>query len=364
MNPLEKMTQSDKYSSFAVPIDGRTEFRDATYFLRDDGVFAFSEGYCHEPNVEPAERRLVSHIVFVPDRGTAPDLAYKNIFGADYENLTKPIMATQPLRLFYPLQLKEYLKVDPSLDVPKPLYARYKVLVPLNRCISHFPPRHSLKAIMARADSDPAAMAISKVTDATAELLQIGVDQIGVSGSLSLGTYADPHDVDYVLYGTVKEVRRIVKFIYELTEEKEERKVYEFGKFWPLRFWETYGGEKIMVCPFFSYLDLDEAPLRNFTFEDCGPVVVEGVVCDDTHNGFNPTLLGLESAKIDGKTWRGGLNLILYHGGERGDYREGDRVCANGHLGGITTYDAKGTKVRERFDAVLVTNLEDVTKLP
>ena len=363
METLKKMMRSEKYSSFAVPIDDLAEIRDATYFLREDGTFAFSEGYCHEPNRPPDERRLLSHIVFVPDRGNAPDYAYKNIFGADYENVTKPIMATQPLRLFYPLQLREYLKVDPSLDVPKPFYARYKVLVPVNTFVAHFPPRHSLRAIIERADSDPAAMSIAKVTEATAELIQIEPDQIGVSGSLSLGTYANPHDVDYVIYATVKEIRRIVKFIYKLTGEKEERKVFEFGKFWPLRFWERYGGEKIMVCPFFSYLDLDEAPLRNFSFEDCGPVVVEGVVCDDTHNCFNPTVLGLESPKIDGKSYRGELKLILYHGGERGDYVEGDHLCANGHFGGVTTYGDGGLEVRERFGAVMVTNLEDVTKI-
>ena len=363
MKPLEKMMRSEKYASFAVPVDEQTEFRDATYFLREDGVFAFSEGYCHEPNRPLDERRLVSHIVFVPNRGSAPDYAYKNIFGADYENITKPIMATQPLRLFYPLQLKEYLKVDPSLDVPKPFYARYKVLVPVSSFVTHFPPRHSLKAIIERADSDPAAMSIAKVTKATAELLQISEEQIGVSGSLSLGTYVNPHDVDYVIYATVKEIRRIVKFIYKLTWEKEERKVYEFGKFWPLRFWETYGDERIMVCPFFSYLDLDEVPLRNFSFEDCGSVVVEGVVCDDTHNCFNPTILGLETAKINGKSYSGELRLILYHGGERGDYVEGDHLCANGRFGSITTYGDGGSKVREQFEAVIVINLEDVTKL-
>jgi len=328
METLKKMMGSEKYSSFAVPVDDPAEIRDATYFLRDDGTFAFSEGYCHEPNSPPDERRLLSHIVFVPNRGNAPDYAYKNIFGADYENVTKTIMATQPLRLFYPLQLREYLKVDPSLDVPKPFYARYKVLVPVNTFVAHFPPRHSLRAIIERADSDPAAMSIAKVTEATAKLLQIEPGQIGVSGSLSLGTYANPHDVDYVIYATVQEIRRIVKFIYKLTGEKEERKVFEFGKFWPVRFYH----DGIIICTFCVYSDVKDIPLTYCDVELLKESVeAYGTIEDNTHSIYMPLMLKLKEVYIDGKE-ADDIYFIIYDGSIRGEFYNGERLKIEARL--------------------------------
>ena len=64
---VTRMRTHEKFSSFFLPVDEKTEFRDATYFLRSDGTFIFSEGYCHAPELPLRERRVVSHIVFVAD---------------------------------------------------------------------------------------------------------------------------------------------------------------------------------------------------------------------------------------------------------------------------------------------------------
>ncbi len=362
---VKKLKKHDKFADFVVPVDGKTEFRDATYFLRSDGTFIFSEGYCHSPDKPLKERRIVSHVVFIPQVGEIPDYTRKQLFGQPYENITKGIMNTQPLHLFYPLQLERYLKVCPSLDVEKPVYARYKVLIPVDSVVGHFPHLHSTKAIFARGEAgDPNARRIKKAIEASAEVLEISPDQIGMSGSLSLGTYENPHDLDVVIYATVKEVRRIVDFLYKLTATKEERKVFEFGKFWPLRYWEIVDDDKLMICPFFSYIDLEECPLRDFTCEEIAPVKLEGRVCDHTHNAYNPTILTLERVKLDGKDYSGNIRLILYHGGERGDYVEGDRLIGEGTHVFIRTFKGMGSERKqvEEYEALLATNIGQVKK--
>lgn len=365
---ISALKKNSKYPRFVTPIDESKDFRDATYFLRSDGTFVFSEGYYHQMEKPRSERRLTSHIVFAPrdPRKPGPDYSRKVLFGQEYENITKEIMNTQPLENFYPLQLKRYIEIDPSQkNAPRPVYARYKAMVPLTELIGTCPTLHSLQAIMEKAGEEPAAKNIKIIAEQTAELLGIDLSRLGISGSLSLGTYVSPHDVDFVVHGTTREVKRMVNFMYTLTDRDEKRKVYEFGKYWPIRFWDRAGEEKFMVCPFFSYLDPDEAPLRNFDCEDLGPAAVEARISDHTHNAFNPSILMLEEVKLEGKEYPGISRLILYHGGERGDWREGYRVRVHGRHTRIKTYRLKGGARRpeDEFEAVLGNNLGQVERI-
>ncbi|MCX6356799.1 MAG: hypothetical protein NT045_02810 [Candidatus Aureabacteria bacterium] len=367
MNPIiSRMQKHPKFADFFLPLDEKTDVRDATYFLRQDGTFCFSEGYCHEPQLPLRQRHLVSHIVFVPATGQEfPDYAKKQIFGQGYENLTKGIMNTQPLHMFYPLQLTRYLQIDPSLDVEKPLYAKYKAMIPMDSIIGHFPQRRALRAIFKYGEAgDRSALEIKRSVEASAGLLGIMPEQFGISGSLSIGTYQNPHDLDVVIYATVKEVRRIVDFLYKLTATDEKRRVFEFGKYWPIRYWEWVEGKKFMFCPFFSYINLDECPLRDFTCEKIADVTLDARVADHTHNAFNPSILGLDRVSLNGKRYSGDLKLILYHGGERGDYVEGDRVAGNGTHVLIRTFSGSGAARKQsgQYEAVLCTNIGDVHK--
>jgi predicted nucleotidyltransferase len=369
MNPrIEQLQANEKFRRFLVPLDEREDFRDATYFLRDDGTFIFSEGYYHGIEKDRAERKIVSHIVFAPGNAArpAPDYARKILFDQEYENITKEIMSTQPLDRFYPMQLKRYIDFDPAqASYPRPVYARYKSLVPLPSLVGCFPHRHSLRAIIAQASEEPSARSVKIVTEHTADLLQIPVDRIGISGSLSLGTYQNPHDLDYVIYGSAAEVKQMVNFMYSLTDRDEKRRVREFGKYWPIRFWDWAGEEKFMVCPFFSYRDPEEAPLRNFDCENLGEATVEARIVDHTHNAFNPSVLVLEGAKLDGRDYPPISRFILYHGGERGDWREGYRVRVKGFHVRIATFRIQEGKreKREEFEAVLVNNLDQAKRL-
>ena len=361
--PVEKLQQDKLFSEFLVPIDERVEFRDATYFLRRDGTFAFSQGYCH-PAVQPGgDRLIVSHLIFVPQRGDIPDYAKKELFGQPYENITKVIMETQPPELFDHYQMAEYLKIDPTISGPRPAWARYKVFVPLSSMVGYFPTLHSLQAIFRIAEGgDEKADRIKRAIEISADRLGITLEQYGMSGSVSLGNYFKPHDLDVVIHGGVEEVRRIVELLRELTSREEERQVHEFGKFWPIRYWEEVDGEKVMICPFFSLLDADEFPLRDFSAEELGKVEIAGRVADHTFNAFNPTILILDQVKLDGKDRSENLHLILYHGVERGDYWEGDRIEGEGIHTIIRTFQGLGREPAGEFEAIVAPTMGGIGK--
>ncbi|MDP8214853.1 MAG: hypothetical protein RAO92_03065 [Candidatus Euphemobacter frigidus] len=369
MNPyILAMEKDPNFSRFIKPIDEDVDLRDATYFLKDDGTFVFSEGYYHQIE-KPREERIVnSHYFYVPldPARQVPEHCIKVFFGRPYENITKDVMETKPLDMLYPSQLARYHEIDPSQkEIKRPIYAVYKARVPLTSLVGCFPHRNSLRCIMEKADEDPAARNIKIIAEHTAELLGIHISQLGISGSLSLGTYNNPHDIDFVIYGSTAEIKRIVDFMYTLTDENEERQVYEFGKYWPIRFWDWAGKKKFMVCPFFSFLDPEEAPLRNFDCQDLGPAQVEALISDDTYNAVTPTVLMLEDVKLSGKDYPDITRLIIHHGAERGDWREGYRVSVKGHHVRIKTYRIVNKKREplDEFEAILEDNLGDVQRL-
>ncbi len=355
---VEKLQEDELFSEFMVPIDDKIEFRDATYYLREDGTFVFSQGYCHPPAPYGKDRLIVSHLIFVPQRGDIPDYAKKVLFGQAYENITKEIMENHPPELFDRYQMAEYLKIDPELAGPRPEWAAYKVFVPLSSMVGYFPTRHSMEAIFRIAEGgDEKAGRIKRAIESSAGRLGIAPEQYGMSGSVSLGNYFNPHDLDVVIHGTVPEIRRVVELLRALTAREEERQVHEFGKFWPIRYWEEVDGEKVMICPFFSLLDPDEFPLRDFTAEELGQVEIEGRVADHTFNAFNPTVLGLEDVKIDGEPRPSVARLVLYHGVERGDYWEGDRIEGEG------THTIIRTSQDGEFEAVVAPTMGGIKKV-
>ncbi|MFH1037960.1 MAG: hypothetical protein V1789_04720 [PVC group bacterium] len=366
MNPIiEKMRKDPEYSRYALPINEDEDFRDAMYFLKDDGTFIFSEGYYHQIE-KPREERIVnSHYFYVPldPARKVPKHCIKKFFGLPFENITRDIMENEPLDQLYPLQLARYIELDPTQkEIERPVYGIYKARVPLTSLVAYFPHRNSLQRIMEKAGEDLVAGKIKTIAEHTADLLETDISQLGISGSVSLGTYANPHDLDFVVYTSTPEIKRIVDFMYTLTDGNEERQVYEFGKYWPIRFWDRVGDERFMVCPFFSFLDPEEAPLRNFDCEDRGPVVVEATVADDTFNAVNPTILMLEDVKVAGKADPEINRLIIHHGAERGDWREGNRIRVKGHRVWIRTYRVveKQRQPLDEYIAVMEDNLGDV----
>jgi len=354
------------FEDFVTPLPTDRDLIDATYFLRNDGTLVFSEGYYHEAEKPMDQRRLISHIVYSPLTSSTnpPEYTLKTLLGVQFENITKEIMSNNPLVDFYPLQLERYIELDPAqAEQRRQGFCRYKAMVPVGELVGVFPTLNSLRTIISRADREATADNIRVIAEQTATLLGIGLDRIGISGSLSLGCYDDPHDLDFVIYGTAEEVAGMVAFMQDLTDREERRRVYEFGKYWPIRFWDYHGNERFMVCPFFSYLDPEQAPLRNFDCEEVGEVEFSARIANDAHNAFNPTVLDVEEVKTEGPGKGEASRVVLYHGGERGDWRKGARIQGRGTRCLIGTYRMKnGVRTAlDKFPAIMINNLDQMT---
>jgi hypothetical protein len=245
-------------------------------------------------------------------------------------------------------QLKKHFEIDPTLD-PKeemPCWAEYHVKLPYSELRGYFDHRKSLRKAMEM---------YPQVKDAvmrSSEILEVPLEQLGCTGSLSYGRLEEPaDDIDLCIYGTIEQNGKVIDKIRKLTREPA-RRVVEFGKFWPMRF---FNGD-LMICPFFEYLDRSEIPLKELGVDVLREgVTASGAVKDDTHGIYMPVLLELKNVKIDGKDYDD-IRLIIYDGSLRGEYAKGDKLAIN---------NARLIKVKEKgkvFDAILVTISDQIRK--
>ena len=159
-------------------------------------------------------------------------------------------------------------------------------------------------------------------------------------------------DFDVIFRGELEENHRVLDRIYRLAEEPA-RKVFEFGKLWPMRIFHL----DYLLCPFFVYQDQQQAPLCRAKVELI-EANVEGtaLVADDTHNAYLPIYLGLGEVEIKGHDYPR-LDFICYDGSIRGEYHRGDRIRFQGRLLKITTPS------RGEFTALAVDISFDLTKI-
>ena len=130
---MEGVRRHPDFNDFVVPISALDEVRDATFFLRNDGLLAFSEGYCHPKG------KLVANIIYIPDpAGT------KNFFGARYGSVIKQYLKEGEAWVPFKRQLEIYRKIDPSTQEGKPIFAENKCLFDLGDFVGFVPPRRSL----------------------------------------------------------------------------------------------------------------------------------------------------------------------------------------------------------------------------
>ncbi len=332
---MERMRSNPDFKDFVVPLDKLDEIRDATFFLRNDGLLAFSEGYYHPKG------KLIGNIIYIPDTK-----GKKNFFGTSYASIIKRWGQAEEEWITFQEQLAMYKRIDPTTQVGKPVFAENKCIFDITDFIGCVPPLRSLRMVRERSTE------IDRVIRNIAEFFNVNPDTIGCTGSMAFGNIANAHDFDLVFYGTAAEMRRIVSKIYELVKDPK-RQVFEMGMRWAIRFYDDEGN---MICPFFSYSRPEEIPLPDIDLEvierDVTAVVT---VKDDTHTGFMPTYLPLAEARVGSGRQLKDPALVIYHGGKRGEYRRGDRVKAEGYL---TRMNARG----ETFEAILVTDMDKTDK--
>ncbi len=325
---------------FLAPLD-EVEFpiRDSIYFLRKDGCFVFSHGYYH-----PTPGHFIGKIIYYPTADGESD-----IWGRRYQAMHKTWIDGRHRAIPNDAQIERHYQIDPSLvrSRPRPLVADYTIEFPLADFVGWFPPRKSLRLTMEMYPQ------IKKWALATAELVNFPLEKMGVTGSLAYGKIEEQDmDFDVLFRGTLEESRGVLSRLYRLAREPE-RKVFEFGKLWPMRIFH----QDYLLCPFFVYEKPAEAPLCEAEIELVEPEV-EGtaVIADDTHNAFLPIFLGLDRVEIAGRE-RPGLALVCYDGSIRGEYRRGERIRFKGRLLKIRT------PARGEFEAVAVDISFDLDKI-
>ncbi|MDD5556087.1 MAG: hypothetical protein PHN82_02430 [bacterium] len=318
-------------NAFLVPIADLGGFAgDAFYFLRKDGSFVFTQGYCHPRDA------IYCKIIYFPEKD-----GWIDIHGRPYGTTIKRKVNGAVELVPHDEQLRRHFEIDPGLDPNEklPCWAEYHVRLPLSQFVGYFDHRKSLAAAMEMYPQ------VREAVEQASAAIDVPVERLGCTGSLSYGRLEEPaDDVDLCIYGTVEQNRKVIGRIRELVKDPRHR-VVEFGKFWPMRF---YHGS-LMICPFFEYLDPAEIPLREFGVKVLRENVrASGRVRDDTHGIYMPVVLGLERVTVDGEP-HADLPLIIYDGSLRGEYYRGDQLYMNG---------ARLVEVRERgetFRALLVT---------
>lgn len=309
---------------------------DALYFMRSDGSFAFTEGYCHP------EGGMTAKIMLQPSpKGDV------NIFGRRFRSSYKRVVDGRTELIPHDEQLAVQYELTPGLrpDAFRPPYADYHVELPLRDFIGVFEHRRSLRA----------GMEVFPGLKASIESLSRGfsvpVSRLGVTGSTCYGKFEqEDEDIDLVWYGSIRENARILEKIRAHTRDPRNR-VFEFGKRWPIRFY--WNG--VMICSFFNYSRDEEIPLRKCRMEVLEPEVSgEGRVADDTHSIYMPSILTLGDLTLGG-TSCGDLDLILYDGSLRGEYFAGDRVKFRARRVGVET----GAR---NYEALLVTISDNISR--
>jgi len=300
---MEKFLQP--MSKLAGPV------KDSVYFLRRDGCFVFSHGYYH-----PTPGEFIGKIIYYPTPDGSVD-----IWGRPYEAMHKAWRDGEHVAILNDVQIVRHYEIDADLDPnrPRPLVADYTIEFPLRDFVGYFDPHHSLERCR---ELHPV---VGEWVDRTAALFDFPVEKMGVTGSLAYGKIEeDDMDFDVIFTGSLEENARVIERLQELAQVPD-RRVFEFGKYWPIRIWH----EGYLICPFFVYENLDDAPLFQARVEEIRESVAgEGVVADDTHSCYLPIVLDLE--EVAGDCAGQALRLICYDGSIRGEYRRGDRIRFSG----------------------------------
>lgn len=327
-------------SDFLVPIQEMKNYiTDCTYFLHKNGSFIFAEGYNQPDDI------IIGNVIYYPN-----NKGHNNYYGHIYASMNKQMINGELERISHDDQYKKHLTLDMDL-IPHenlPVYAKYRMGFPKKDIIGFFEHKKALTKCYSTNKS------IQTAIDDVKKFLNIPQDRLGVTGSLSFGIFSEVHDdIDIVWYGSVEENRLIEKRIRALVKN-DTNKVFEFGRFWPIRFFYN----KIMFCSFFCYSNPKDSPLYDFSvkiLED--KISGYGTVSDDTHGIYMPLFLEMKNVKTNTDSYDK-INLIIYNGFLRGEYQNNNKLKFNGKLVELTRKNRSGKTIVEK--TILVTFYKDI----
>lgn len=323
---LHLIQQDRRFKEIAIPFNPESSVsavKDAEFLIRQDGIIFNVEGYYHPTNF------LIGEVLYAPD-----EHGDKSIFGQPYRKVTLHRGTYEPIA--YPDRSKILREIDSSFDQTEinPYFAQFKQILPASDFIAHLPSSRGLSRALAITGDENEKF--HRDFENLMNLLGISSQQIslGLTGAPLLGNTNHFHDLDIVFSGSLEENLRIAKTMRDLAKYEPQRRLFEGGKAWQIRFFNDLG---TLMCTFFTYPDRSVAPLRDFSMEivERG-VTVQGTVSNDQHSMYTPTILELKDVIVDKNGQRiqqfATLPLIVYHTASRGDCFNEDVIQAHGAL--------------------------------
>jgi len=307
-----------KFGKFLRPIkELEKPFVDSLYFLRNDGALIFSEGYLHPKD------GIYGKIIYYPVQGNTNALT--TIHGLPYSSTSKYVYNGKLLLTPHDKQKQLHFEIDKDLkNRSVPFYQEFRLPFYFKEFLGFFSPDYSLKILTKEFPS------LQEAINSVSELLEVPIARMGFTGSLAFGAYRENEDdLDIIFYGSLEENKKIVKKIKTLANIPE-RRVFEFGKYWKIRFWHN----KFMICSFFVYNKKDEIPLIDCKIQLIKDnIKFESLVVDDTHSVYNPPILKVKLLKIENiKLNSDIIPLIIMDGSLRGEFFTNDKVAGKAKL--------------------------------
>ncbi len=292
---------------------------DTTYLLKKTGAFTYTEGYFNPPG------HFYGKIINYPDPQGEID-----IHGRPYTSITKAYVNGEHVMIPHDKQIEHHYEIDKTLPPPtqEPIITKFHVLFDLKDFDGWFNDKHS------RARVSVMYPQIGRDIEEVSKLLDVPMERLGVTGSLSYGRMEDDEDIDLVFFGSPEQNREVARRICAMTYNDPARECIEFKKFWPIRFVHN----EIIICTFFAYEKREQIPL---TYCDVKllkeRVEASGTIRDNTHSIYMPLILGLKDVIIDGKE-ADDIPFIIYDGSIRGEFSNGERLRITARLVRLKIY--------------------------
>ncbi len=162
-----------------------------------------------------------------------------------------------------------------------------------------------------------------KITKKVLDILKVEEKEsnIGIVGSYQIGIYNEHSDIDIMFKNNIKTNLEIFKNIKKLSEKYP---VYDRNKKLPLRFFYN----NVLFCCHFAY-ENDSEIFKGFSTNYIKKCAYKGTVeiTDITHSIYTPTVLKAKEINNKEELW-----LVIYHGGEKGEFNIGDTLKIDGEL--------------------------------
>ncbi len=317
---------------------------DTTYLLKKTGAFTYTEGYFNPPG------QFYGKIINYPDpNGDIP------VHGRPYTSTTKAYKNGEHIMIPHDKQIEHHYVIDKTLPpaTHEPIITKFHVLFDLKDFDGWFSDKHSRERVMVKFPE------IGKDIEDVSKFMDIPMERLGVTGSLSYGRMDDDEDIDLVFFGSPEQNIELAQKIWSMTYSDPNRKCMEYGKFWPIRF--MHNG--IIICTFFAYESLEDIPLTYCDVELIkGSVRAQGTIKDNTHSIYMPLIMDLKDVSIDGKE-ADDIPLIIYDGSIRGEFFNGERLKIEARLVRLKIY-GKETLALVAVDSGQIEKEEIFTGIP